>query len=95
MAQDDDALIHDPDGGLPRLRAIMARLRDPARGCPWDVAQTFATIAPYTIEEAHEVATRSNAGLGGNCRGNLAICCFNPSFTRKWQRRQGYSHSTM
>ncbi len=37
------------------LLAIMARLRDPERGCPWDVAQTFATIAPYTIEEAYEV----------------------------------------
>jgi ATP diphosphatase len=42
--------------GLPRLVAIMARLRDPARGCEWDVAQTFETIAPYTIEEAYEVA---------------------------------------
>ena len=41
---------------LARLRAIMARLRDPATGCEWDVAQTFATIAPYTIEEAYEVA---------------------------------------
>lgn len=38
------------------LIAIMARLRDPATGCPWDVKQTFATIAPYTIEEAYEVA---------------------------------------
>lgn len=38
------------------LLAIMARLRDPATGCPWDVEQTFATIAPYTIEEAYEVA---------------------------------------
>src|SRR5688572_2098732 len=38
------------------LLAIMARLRDPQRGCPWDVEQTFATIAPYTIEEAYEVA---------------------------------------
>ncbi len=41
---------------LDRLLAIMARLRDPQRGCEWDVAQTFATIAPYTIEEAYEVA---------------------------------------
>jgi len=41
---------------LARLTAIMARLRDPETGCPWDIAQTFATIAPYTIEEAHEVA---------------------------------------
>jgi len=41
---------------LAELLAIMARLRDRERGCPWDVEQTFATIAPYTIEEAYEVA---------------------------------------
>src|SRR5262249_33185693 len=41
---------------LDRLLAIMARLRDPERGCPWDREQDFATIAPYTIEEAYEVA---------------------------------------
>ena len=41
---------------LNRLLTIMARLRDPARGCDWDLAQSFATIAPYTIEEAYEVA---------------------------------------
>lgn len=41
---------------IDRLIDIMARLRDPERGCPWDVEQTFRTIAPYTIEEAHEVA---------------------------------------
>ena len=41
---------------LSRLVGIMARLRDPDRGCDWDVQQTFATIAPYTIEEAYEVA---------------------------------------
>lgn len=41
---------------LDRLLKIMARLRDPATGCEWDLAQTFATIAPYTIEEAYEVA---------------------------------------
>lgn len=39
-----------------RLIAVMARLRDPSGGCPWDLAQDFATIAPYTIEEAYEVA---------------------------------------
>ena len=50
------ALIADPDGGLPRLLEIMRRLRDPVTGCPWDIEQTFATIAPYTIEEAHEVS---------------------------------------
>lgn len=52
----DDALIHDPAGGMPRLIEIMRRLRDPETGCPWDIEQDFATIAPYTIEEAHEVA---------------------------------------
>jgi tetrapyrrole methylase family protein/MazG family protein/ATP diphosphatase len=41
---------------IDRLVAIMARLRDPQRGCPWDRQQDFATIAPYTIEEAYEVA---------------------------------------
>ena len=41
---------------LDRLIAIMAQLRDPERGCEWDRVQTFATIAPYTIEEAYEVA---------------------------------------
>jgi ATP diphosphatase len=40
---------------LQRLLTIMARLRDPEHGCEWDVAQTFATIAPYTVEEAYEV----------------------------------------
>src|SRR4051794_26355919 len=41
---------------IERLRAVMARLRHKTEGCPWDVEQTFATIAPYTIEEAYEVA---------------------------------------
>jgi nucleoside triphosphate diphosphatase len=45
-----------PETELRRLLSIMAALRDPASGCPWDQVQTFATIAPYTIEEAYEVA---------------------------------------
>lgn len=53
---DADPLITDPDGGMPRLREIMRRLRNPDTGCPWDAVQTFDTIAPYTIEEAYEVA---------------------------------------
>jgi ATP diphosphatase len=44
------------DRPIDQLLAVMRRLRDPERGCPWDVEQTFATIAPYTIEEAYEVA---------------------------------------
>jgi nucleoside triphosphate diphosphatase len=45
-----------PSAEITALLDIMRRLRDPKSGCPWDVAQTFATIAPYTIEEAYEVA---------------------------------------
>jgi ATP diphosphatase len=51
-----------PADGLPRLVAIMARLRDPQAGCEWDVAQDFETIAPYTIEEAYEVADAIGRG---------------------------------
>jgi ATP diphosphatase len=47
---------------LDRLIAIMRRLRDPARGCTWDLEQNFATIAPYTIEEAYEVADAIDRG---------------------------------
>ena len=49
-------------GDIAGLLDIMARLRDPAHGCPWDVAQTFATIAPYTVEEAYEVADAIDRG---------------------------------
>lgn len=52
----DDALIHDRDAGLERLLEIMRRLRNPETGCPWDIEQDFGSIAPYTIEEAYEVA---------------------------------------
>ncbi|WP_299145814.1 nucleoside triphosphate pyrophosphohydrolase [uncultured Tateyamaria sp.] len=52
----DDSLIHDQSAGIERLLEIMRRLRDPQTGCPWDIEQTFETIAPYTIEEAYEVA---------------------------------------
>ena len=48
--------MSDAASPIARLRAIMARLRDPVTGCHWDRAQTFRTIAPYTIEEAYEVA---------------------------------------
>ncbi len=55
----DDMPNSKPSTDLPpmeRLRVIMARLRDPETGCPWDIEQHFASIAPYTIEEAYEVA---------------------------------------
>jgi ATP diphosphatase len=56
---------------LERLLAIMARLRDPTHGCAWDRAQSFATIAPYTIEEAYEVADAIARGDLGALRDEL------------------------
>ena len=50
------------DRPIDQLLAIMARLRDPDGGCPWDIEQTFASIAPYTIEEAYEVADAIQRG---------------------------------
>ncbi len=67
----DEPLIRDPNGGLPRLRAIMRRLRDPQSGCPWDIEQTFATIAPYTIEEAYEVADAISREAWDELEGEL------------------------
>lgn len=54
-----------------RLAAIMACLRDPETGCPWDIEQDFATIAPYTIEEAHEVADAIAREAWGELSGEL------------------------
>ena len=54
-----------------RLLAIMARLRDPERGCEWDIAQTFETISPYTIEEAYEVADAIERSDMQDLRGEL------------------------
>jgi nucleoside triphosphate diphosphatase len=71
-----DALVTNPDGGLPRLVEIMARLRDPADGCPWDRVQTFATIAPYTLEEAHEVADAIDRKAWGELQGELGDLLF-------------------
>ena len=52
----------DPPSGLERLVTIMERLRDPVTGCEWDNVQDFASIAPYTIEEAYEVADAIERG---------------------------------
>jgi nucleoside triphosphate diphosphatase len=56
MRQTEGLKRMTPSRDIERLIAIMAALRDKDTGCPWDLEQTFATIAPYTIEEAHEVA---------------------------------------
>jgi ATP diphosphatase len=70
MAYDED-LIKNPKGGMPRLIEIMRALRDPDAGCPWDIEQTFETIAPYTIEEAYEVADAIERENWFELRGEL------------------------
>ena len=66
-----DKLIMEGGGEMDRLLAIMRRLRDPETGCPWDIAQDFASIAPYTIEEAHEVADVIARQAWGELQGEL------------------------
>src|SRR5690349_313515 len=56
---------------IDRLLAVMARLRDRQDGCPWDIEQTFATIAPYTVEEAYEVADAIERGDLGHLKEEL------------------------
>lgn len=56
---------------IQNLLEIMRKLRDPDEGCPWDVEQTFATIAPYTIEEAYEVADAIERGDLDDLKGEL------------------------
>jgi nucleoside triphosphate diphosphatase len=58
-------------GDIRRLIDIMAALRDPVRGCPWDVEQTFASIVPFTIEEAYEVADAIERGATNDLREEL------------------------
>ncbi|RVT84101.1 nucleoside triphosphate pyrophosphohydrolase [Rhodobacteraceae bacterium CCMM004] len=70
MADDSDEVYAVPDG-LPRLVAVMRRLRDPEGGCPWDLEQNFASIAPYTIEEAYEVADAIDRGAWDDLKGEL------------------------
>ncbi|MCF6232201.1 MAG: nucleoside triphosphate pyrophosphohydrolase [Rhodobacteraceae bacterium] len=67
----DNPIIHDTDAGIERLLAIMRALRDPETGCPWDIEQDFNTIAPYTIEEAYEVADAIARGAWGELQGEL------------------------
>ena len=69
MSEND--LINDPLGGMPRLLEIMRRLRDPKSGCPWDIEQDFDSIAPYTIEEAYEVADAIERRDWAELRGEL------------------------
>ena len=74
---------------IERLIQIMERLRDPDGGCPWDVAQTFATIAPYTIEEAYEVADAIERGDLDDLKGELGDLLFQVVFHARMAEEQG------
>jgi len=71
------------------LVALMARLRTPGTGCPWDLEQTFQTIAPYTIEEAYEVADAIERGDMGELKGELGDLLFQSVFHARMAEEAG------
>lgn len=75
---------------LDRLLSIMARLRDPKRGCEWDIAQTFASIAPYTIEEAYEVSDAIERGDMDELRGELGDLLLQVVFHARMAEEAGH-----
>ena len=74
---------------IQRLLDIMARLRDPQGGCPWDVEQTFATIAPYTVEEAYEVADAIERNDLRDLKEELGDLLFQVVFHSRMAEEQG------
>lgn len=78
--------IVDP---MDRLLAIMERLRDPETGCPWDIEQTFATIAPHTIEEAYEVADAIEHGDRAALKDELGDLLLQVVFHAQMAREEG------
>ena len=74
---------------IDRLLDIMARLRDPETGCPWDKVQTFETIAPYTIEEAYEVAEAIADGDMDELQGELGDLLFQVVFYAQMSSESG------
>jgi tetrapyrrole methylase family protein/MazG family protein/ATP diphosphatase len=74
---------------ITRLLEIMARLRDPQRGCPWDLKQNFSTIAPYTIEEAYEVADAIERNDLPQLRDELGDLLFQIAFHAQLAQEQG------
>lgn len=75
--------------GIAGLLAIMARLRDPQGGCPWDLEQDFASIAPYTIEEAYEVADAIERGDLAALKDELGDLLLQVVFHAQMAREQG------
>jgi ATP diphosphatase len=76
-------------GDIQRLLDIMSRLRDRERGCPWDIEQDFSTIAPYTIEEAYEVADAIDRGDLGALKDELGDLLLQVVFHAQMAREQG------
>jgi ATP diphosphatase len=76
--------------GIDRLLAIMARLRDPQTGCPWDIEQTFATIAPYTLEEAYEVADAIDRADWSDLKGELGDLLFQTVYHSQMAAEAGH-----
>lgn len=74
---------------MRRLAAIMARLRTPGTGCPWDLEQTFDTIVPYTIEEAHEVADAIARRAWDELPAELGDLAFQVVFHARMAEEQG------
>ena len=88
-----DRLVHDPKGGMNRLLEIMTRLRDPQGGCPWDLEQDFATIAPYTIEEAYEVADAIERQSWAELEGELGDRLFQTVYHAQMGAEAGHFHA--
>lgn len=84
-----DQLIRDTAAGMTRLREIMARLRDPQEGCPWDLAQDFADIAPYTIEEAYEVEDAIKRSAFDELKSELGDLLFQSVFHARIAEERG------
>ena len=72
------------------LLDIMARLRDPERGCPWDVKQDFASVAPYTVEEAYEVADAVQRGDMADLRDELGDLLLQVVFHARMAEEAGH-----
>jgi nucleoside triphosphate diphosphatase len=76
--------------GIDHLLGIMAALRDPVTGCPWDLEQTFATIAPYTLEEAHEVADAIDRQDWPDLKGELGDLLFQTVYHAQMATEAGH-----
>lgn len=87
---EDTSLIHNREAGIERLLEIMRALRDPKTGCPWDIEQTFATIAPYTIEEAYEVADAIEREAWEELKGELGDLLFQSVFHAQMAEEAGH-----